>query len=333
MLNEIQEYTEYTSAIKDMPVLRLMPDLFMEKNKLRGLVRAMTVVARAELERVGYFEASLEEQSGLIVSVISALRQWCGFAETVGTELGPGCNEVGWLEQYYKKVIEVTERSGLLSWEEVVKKKARQFETTIVGAINKTSEADTMLSISYEKIVANAVYLGPLKRYYLVCREGAEEALESNGSKLRIYGKNRKQKDCEKADNVLRLVAAYLLKQRLTGTEANQVNMTDLGYWAQNKKVCDSEYFRSVNKGKEYGIQYKKKRIYSSETIKKNITKIVVNPQYLADFDFQLVEEEAFDVVAPGYTFFSDFGAGMPLKKDVRYEKRKRKNRDKEVLG
>ena len=332
MLNEIREYTEYTSAIEDMPVLRLMPELFMEKNKLRGLVRAMTVVARAELERVGYFEAPLEQQRELIEGVIAKLRQWCGFGEDVQNNLEQDEAADAWLKCYYEKAIEPLGRPGTLSWAEVVKKKEKQFETTIVGAVNKSSETDTMLAISYEKVVANAVHIGPLKRYYLVCREGAEEALESNGNKLRVYGKKRKQKDCEKADNVLRLVAAYLLKQRLTGTEANQVNMTDLGYWAQNKKVCDSEYFRSVNKGKEYGIQYKKKRIYSSETIKKNITKIVVNPQYLADFDFQLVEEEEFAGVASGYTFFSDFGAGKPLQKEMRYDKTKRKERDKDVL-
>ena len=53
MLNEIQEYAEYTSPVKDMQVMRLMPNLFMKDNKLRGLVRAITVVARAELEHVG----------------------------------------------------------------------------------------------------------------------------------------------------------------------------------------------------------------------------------------------------------------------------------------
>ena len=53
MLNEIQEYAEYTSPVKDMQVMRLMPNLFMKDNKLRGLVRAITVVARAELEHAG----------------------------------------------------------------------------------------------------------------------------------------------------------------------------------------------------------------------------------------------------------------------------------------
>lgn len=328
MLNEIQEYAEYTSPVKDMQVMRLMPNLFMKDNKLRGLVRAITVVARAELEHVGYFEATMEQQRELIDEVIGRLRQWCGFESAVcAEEKSDTCRS--WLEQYYKEIIEPMGKAGTLTWAEVVKKKAKQFELTIVGSINKTSKTDTRLAIYYEKIVANAIYLGPLKRYYLVCREGAEEALENNGKKLRVYGKGCKKWDCEKADNVLRLVSAYLLKQRLTGTKANHVNMTDLGYWAQHKKICDSEYYHT----KDNVIQYKKKPIYSFETIKESVTKIVVNPLYLADFDFQLVDEDEFAGAAPGYTWFADLGAGKSLKKEARYEKMKRKVRDREVLS
>ena len=327
MLNEIQEYVEYTSDVDELKTFRLIPELFAEKKKLRGLVRAMTVVARKELERVGYFDIALDtaKQQEKIKEVKKALRQWSGFDTTD--------SEHGWLEcyynNYYNKVRKQSKKPSWLkdgelpTWEEVVKKMSKQYDTTIVKSMNKDwgGKSDTMLAGTYEKIIANAVYLGPLKRYYLVCKRGAEEALEYNGNHLNVSGK--KKKDYDRADNALRLVAAYLLKKRLTGTTENQVNMTDLGYWAQNNNICESKYYFTKKDEKEYGISYGGKLLYSWETVKKNISKIVVNPEFLKDFDFKLVEETEFNskkMEEEGYTYYSDLGAGYALQKNTEYE-------------
>lgn len=325
MLNEIQEYAEYTSDVSELSTFRLIPELFTEEKKLRGIIRAMTVVARAELEREGYFDTALDTaaQRKIIEKVKEALRRWSGFDTTD--------SEHGWLECYYNNYYNKIRKQSIEkpswlkdgempTWEEVVKKTSKQYNTAIVESLDKDwrAKSDTMLAGSYEKIIASAVYLGPLKRYYLVCKKGAEEALEHNGNRLSLSGENKK--NSEKADNALRLIAAYLLKQRLTGAQANQVNMTDLGYWAQNKNICESKYYITKKKGKEYEINYKGNQLFFRDTVKKNITKIVMNSQYMKDFDFKLVEESEFDSIEEGYTYFSDLGAGHALQQDKEYE-------------
>ena len=94
MLNEIKEYEEYTSEIKKNSVVRLQPSHFGKSEngmvKAAGMIRAMTVVARAELERAGYFEPSLEaeDQKKIIQEVKEALGKWSGFAKTSLTIVG-----------------------------------------------------------------------------------------------------------------------------------------------------------------------------------------------------------------------------------------------------
>lgn len=314
MLNEIQEYKEYTSDISELSTFRLIPEIFVrEKGKdidlMMGLPRAETVIARAELERVGYFETQLDakEQREKIEEVIDTLRQWSGF-DTPDTV-------TGWLGHYYNKAVEG--RPGLPTWKEAAEKMGKQYNTTIVQAMKRSwnNPSNTMKTAYYEKIVANAVYLGPLKRYYLVHKIENMKKLKYNGNKIDLS----KPKQSEKMDNALRLVAAYLLGQRLGKMKESQVNWQDLGHWAQTKTICKNDgYFKQIT----YGEKNNSKPLYQGLVLPKgiNIAKIVVNPEFLKDFDFKLVEESEFNGVSEGYTYYSDLGAGYALQKNKEYE-------------
>jgi len=338
MLNEIREFEQYQEVftdLKDIEKYRLMPYSYFKQNHKNGLRRAMTIVARKALEERGYFriedvikhteEAEIDEQKKIIEQVKNDLRIWCGFETPDGqTSIQP------WLNHFYN--LSCQKNKKYETWEAFRRFYDSAFST---GIFSTTFENDknSIYAISYEGIIADAISLGGLKRYYLVCKPNEQypemnqfkvENSDKSGYRPFKRGKKNKGKDDEKMDCIRKFVAAYLLKQRTTKlhNSYNIVNNADLANWTHNATIFKVEFFNK--------IRYKEKPIYEREAYwdynidentsseekavknNKKLQKCRPCPQYLKDYNFYIVSEEEFDkekLEKNGEIFYSDMGS------------------------
>lgn len=319
MMNEIKEFEEYTCNLKRCENPRLMFDIFKKNNHLMGIARPLIIIARHELQKRHYFdqdEFADDKRKAIIEEVKKCLKEWIGFEK----ETNKITEYDSWLADYYKKLVSAYEKDKktkeqLLSWEVIKKTKSPQFAKKSLKETN--TEKNTLNVTTYESAIAEAVYQGPLKRYYLVLKKDAKEAL---------LKKNQKGKKLEVYNNLLKVIGAYLIKREYTGKKFNVVKMVDLANWLQCKSInsgCKS-YFKN--------LQYKEKDILENQTVSNNITKIRINQEFLDDFDFRIVSEENFseaDYDLEKYVYYSDIygaqimDAGSPknLIENCKYDK------------
>lgn len=316
MLNEIKAFEEYTCDLSTKKACRLNEIVFKNKNNLNGLSGAMTVIARGELGLRGYFQASEDKQGEIIKQVIECLREWVGFAED-SSEIITKYN--GWLKRYYEeRIISLDNSKGktqIKPWDRIKKDKQKQYEAVLINTSCDVKEHSN-LAITYERIVADAIFLGPLKRYYLVFRTGAISSLTKNKKPM----DPKKPKNGEQIENTLKLISAYLIKKRYTGNNANVVNNADLANWAQCYNIFHDGCVNKKKNGYFDGIMYKNDPVFThSITVANNRAKIIVNSDYIKDFDFKIVPEGEFSGVEEDYVFYSDNGCGVPLELNKEY--------------
>lgn len=182
--------------------------------------------------------------------------------------------------------------------------------------------------LTYDRIIANAIRHGPLKRYYLVCELKNEAELEN---KVYVKGKGKAQLDVP-----LKLTAMYLLatpkERRKTGAQYvprfAAIKQCDLANWQtldgkiQKDKIEKYYYISSSEDAK----QTADKRLFEQleQRIGGNYTKIRINEKWMKDFQWDIVEENELDAYLSekkGRSFFRDDGAGKPLVWNERYEK------------
>lgn len=313
MLNEIKAFDEYTCELSSGNICRLNEEVLKNKNHLNGMTGAMTVIARAELDNRGYFQASESEQRDIIEQVIECLREWVGFADESTKMITSYCN---WFKKYYEsRIIPLDtseDKTQIKPWEKIKKEKKNGYEDVLV---NTTCDVDenSNIKITYERIVADAIFFGPLHRYYLVFKEEAINSLTNNKKQM----DPKKKKSGEKIENALKLISLYLLKRAYTGNTANVINNADLANWAQCYTIFHDGC--AGKKGYFNGIKYNENPLFSNMTVAGNVSKLIVNPNFLSDFDFRIVLENDFEGVSDGYVFYSDLGAGFPLARNKRY--------------
>ena len=306
MLNEIKEYEELTGAISSGVACRLNVEVFKRKDRMSGLGRAMTIIARYELEKREYFTAPKEKQKVIVEEVVQCLKEWIGFAESD--------NELtaynSWLKRYYTEIILPLseDAKAIKPWEKIEKEKKKQYAGKLMDPTRDVSDYSNK-KISYEQVIADAVYYGPLKRYYMVFHPEVLQSLTKNGKAMDY----KKKKNREQLENLLRLVAAYLIKKSYTSNEENIVGFADVANWAQ----CYAVFKQASGYFKE--IRYEKELVLETKTIAGNETKIILNKGFLEDFGFKVVEEHCFSAPENGYTFIADMGAGQPLAYEARY--------------
>lgn len=309
MLDEIREYQEYTCNPLAKEGIRLNPKILFDKGHFNGLGRALTTIAREELDKRGYFGLQ-DEDFTIVDAVICALKEWLGFIQE-GEETISQYNS--WMKKYYN----AHKEDASVEWDKFVKSRKSQYgkglftEKTLP---EKTlPEKDTKLEVTYDKVVADAIYQGPLKRYYLICKKGFEQDLYKKSKNDFVKQLNPKlATDSRLIDNVLRLICVYLIKKEYTGNTSNNVNLTDVAHWAQNKSINHGGYYD--------GLKYKKrKNLILSKTIGKNYTKKSLCKDFMETYDFKIIEASEFSGIEEGYTFFSDQGAGIPLAENKLY--------------
>ena len=303
MLDEIKEYQEYMCDPSAEEGVRLNPAILFDKKHFNGLGRALTTIARGELDRRGYFGLQ-EEDFSIVEEVIFVLKEWLGFGQN-GEKTISKYNS--WMGKYYIEY----EENVTVDWDKFVKDKKSQYGKGLFSDKILT-EKDTKLEVTYDKVVADAIYQGPLKRYYLVCKKGFEQDLYKTSKKTFDKRLNSKlATDSRLIDNVLKLICVYLIKKGYTGNIFNNVNLTDVAHWSQSKSINHGGYYD--------GLKYKGKKLIISKTIGKNYTKKSVCKDFMEIYDFKIIEASQFSGVEEGYTFFSDLGTGKPLAEGMLY--------------
>lgn len=170
---------------------------------------------------------------------------------------------------------------------------------------SKDSSTNDYYQISFENIIANAFYLGPLRRYYLVCN--VEKFWDSIG---RYTGGSSNKKNLSDGDKdlILKMTIAYLLQREYQNPlqEYVVINKTDMFHW--RKEDTKPENF---GLGK-YQFNDPRGRIFSEIKINNNINKLKIDPKWIEKFKL----EDAENFKPNGEIFFSDTGAGSHIVKD-----------------
>lgn len=279
-------------------MVRLMPEIFKWKNRMTGLTRALLIIARKELADRCFFSEDTENRMQIIEDVKQILSEWLGFHDKSGMQLS---NYDSWLERYYAdKIYGDGSDDKIKPWSEIEKKK-QQYGKKLFS--NKKADKNDMLAITYERIIADAIYLGPLRQYYLSCRQGCGERLYKKGKKINPDNK----KGAEYIDNILKLICAYLIKKNYTGNKANHINHADLAHWAQNREIFKGEYFKDM--------EFSGQKLIMKKTISNHYTKMSICPEYLKEYEFQIIPLSEKERMPDGYEVFADAGAGKPLEK------------------
>ena len=176
MLNEIKEYEQYTILPATPKESRLACVNFLKKTKdsvsLSGLERAMTTIARYYLFNLNLDETSVEE----------VLKAWCGFNHNENiAEISRDIN--GWL----KRLIQLmkTNKSNAEKADLALEKLSNKNKQFGKSPLNTNSIENNFKEITYEGVIANALTMGRLENYCLICN-GNDFAHVASSRNLRM---------------------------------------------------------------------------------------------------------------------------------------------------
>ena len=322
MLNELLEYEEYTceNVGEEIGVnnCRFNTYIYTKRNR-GGLARALTIIARKELSDRGYFDAPVGRQKEIIENVRKALAEWLGFDEPEDEKVS---DYDGWLRKYYTRVILPSsdkDKSSIRSWEEIRDYKKDEYCGDILEELysidnKKRKSKNTFNKITYERIISDAIFLGPLQQYYLICKESTFKNVTWGGETL-----NNSEDNVKRKHNILKLAAAYLIKKRYTGNEYNVVNQSDLGNWTDNTKIAKGEYYFEKKNNRIKKLMYKKHAFYLKESYLSNVSKIRISEAFIKDNGVRVVTPDELKKMMDneelkGFKCYMDQGYGKLLK-------------------
>lgn len=315
MLDEKQEYSDYTSSLTADSIPRLKPSCFVEKSSKKtrgtfmGTERAMTIIARRVLFDDYHYETadSPEKQKEILYKVTVALKSWCGF---LPEDEQRNYEYENWLKTYYQTFITEKNLGGNLpSWEEIKKNKSKQFTSPVFPAKPSPKAKNNSKAISYSRIIARAVEEGPLCTYYLMCKKDfADYATYKTGKSMKALA-GHGMKSTEYRDEVLKFIAVNLIEKNRTGNEFNVINLTDFSHWIQQQtgSARMKKFFYESPNGSKPLFEFTK-------IINGNTMKCCVCPEYIEEYDFKIITEKELSERKEGYICFKDDGFGKPLK-------------------
>ena len=167
----------------------------------------------------------------------------------------------------------------------------KSYGHSMFPATPKKSDSNDIKAITYEKIIADAFYKGPLKRYYLCCNK---ESL------LKDYTEKEK-------DIVLKTIASCLLNKnhKIAGQQWVFINKTDIVNW-----------LKDIHKVDDYKLNA---TIFKTQKLGGNIVKLCVNEDWISHFI--IVEENYFNKEDwNDGAFFRDDGSQSYLIKNELYQ-------------
>lgn len=329
MLNELFEAGEYIFATKkgaEHP-RRIHPAILLHDSSFNGMERFLTTIARFFL-----FHDDADAEEGRLRAE-AALRMWCGHApgDRKKSELAeqyayleenyPWLDH--WLEnyltEYYNERAASGDKSAKKKLENAIESlhsKEKHYDTS---SLNKLPTTNDFKLIRYDKVIANALTArGPLKRYYLVCRDPDWDAKIHIGDKWDLPPKQE--------DRILKTVAAYLLersrKQRREDVPRYEpTNLKDIAYWALADARLDRTHY-------DKDMVEDRKLFLFEKGGSGNQAKIKPDPEWFAACGWQLIEatddDEALDAYLDNYPdaiFYSDRGSNHSLARSMRYHR------------
>lgn len=327
MLNEILEANEYLYDVRnsDSGSQRIKHTILLKKNKYKkieflGLEHILIVIARYFIyDDVSYTEG--------LKRADAAIRLWCGHASLDNTE-----NELAeqydyfrdnwwwidhWFSEYLRDIVSSDNEETMEKIEEAIKALEDKKKGFSISSLNKGTKDNDFKTIYYDKILANAaVSKGPLKRYYLACRDPEWDT--------QLRGKDGKLLSERLKDRVLKTIAAYMLERNAKprkdeAPRYERLNLKDIAFWT----VMDTR----LDRGHYCDFTISGRPVFVFKTgMSGNLTKAKIDPEWFSACGWELIdatendsELDAFLDSNPEGIFFSDWGGCKPLELNLRY--------------
>lgn len=296
MLNEWIELQQYTFAPECDDGIKPRLNHRNICNKLSGIERAMTVIAR-----YCYYHHAPERPAAQRIALAEAvLKSWCGGE----SECPDGFTQLqNWLPRYIEQILLIQVADSPVSVSRLRKaltalqSKQTEFDRKFLLPYISDDEANRWINdykkITYDSIIANAIAQGPLENRVMVCR----------GDLFRPIRKARGNLLASDRDRIQKLLAAFLLGRTNPDQEFAAINKTDIANWCEGDPKLDGDDYEKYLYGNE--------PLFVMKTLGSSVVKLRVAGGYLAESGLALyTERELADLDLTGCTVFEDKGAG-----------------------
>ncbi len=204
--------------------------------------------------------------------------------------------------------LELAQAEKIVSALQELRDKAQYFGKGVFGVYVSEGKNDYR-TINYERVIANALLLGKLRRYYLVCAGDPFEDFEIK--KFTDAKPMGKKLLAANEDLILKLTASRLLRGLQSSQQFVPLNSMNLINWLWKDTKPENfelEQFRLVRS---------KEKLFEIRHVGGlKINKVRVNPLWLKNF-WLAEENELGKRENQGRIFFSDAGKAVPLKKCI----------------
>lgn len=315
MLNEFLELEAYVTEPKsDVPRIQpyLLTDSFGDSKELDGLEQILTTIARGFIfldnKRTLYAEDGLINEK-LLVDTIWILQRWCGFGnsevqESEDSSIGKWIRQYpdadGWLREYWKYHFNKggkkkgTKKTCEALWKDVAKKWDKR--------LNEEWDYRAK-SINFKNVIANALEMGPLQKRYFVFRKDLKKIpVKEKATFDYLYevAEGKSKPNINKKMKFLKNIAAYLALLEYYPKGQKEVLLERgqlLGWYGQDDAKGDNSIWYFDN------LLWRGKPIFIRNWHVKLRVKFLVNPEFLEEFDFRLIEESEIE----DYKAFDDY--------------------------
>lgn len=191
--------------------------------------------------------------------------------------------------------------------------------------LNKPEKNDYK-KITYDKIIADAITVGPLVHYYLVCKEADFSNLFFKTDKSTKYPFKKKvwsEPTKSKEDVILKTVAAFLLEQNSRRIKDEEViykgfapvNLTDISNWLKGNTGVEKLKQFGIEEQKESGIETRP--LFKLEAID-NVATISIDSAWMKKCGWKIISEDKMEehfLNNSDDIVYVDRGAGQYLEK------------------
>lgn len=176
----------------------------------------------------------------------------------------------------------------------------------------RMSGMDTKRKISFDDIIAEALYLGELKEWCLCCKALGKTDIYWDGNQLDFSdysSDNIKPQKKSRLDRFLKLIAVCLIGEYHSGQRENVIIGSDIANWLAKGSF---EIGKNVSKFTR-GNTTQKDVFFVRRNIS-GVNKIIPYQDFIKGYDFTICEIKKWEK-KPGYDCYVDCGTGKYLQK------------------
>lgn len=164
----------------------------------------------------------------------------------------------------------------------------------------KSRSKSTVHRISFDDIIAEALYRGNLRKWILSYKNADLLGVTWKGTQIDLAKDEYK----ESWTRVLKIVSCYLINKHYSGQDENVIKWADIAAWLG---LGSFEYGKHVK-----FFEYNGKRIFEQRNIS-GVIKITPSEEFLRQFEFRLLEEFS-ETNVDDFIYCEDQGVGKLLK-------------------